>query len=411
VRRDLTSTAYTIGSALLWVVLAMGSLAATLVAFWFVLALAKAAVARDAGILADGVWIWLLALVATVGLPLGLAMWKHHPEPRRLSRTIVWLPMVVNGIGVALASQVIPDVLGAALRGHGAWVTVDRLGDSHAATRVLSALGHHAADKLDPAGSDAASNAMLDQWSIDAEAQVERDRALTVPFTDEGTAILMDVTFHGAAGAGAVTLPYLFDTGASFTTISTATAGKLGIAVPVDAPVLTFNTASGPRESRMVYLPSLSIGGVEIRSLLVSVCDGCVNDRHHGLLGHNVMRDFYAQIDFKNQRMVLLPRVPEARANRAYDIEPVVELKIEGSPEVWLGRVRWVVRVHNRGTVPIRDVIPVVKFADGPVLRGKPIDEIAPGAVGRSLVEGRATVDGKGDPKRNFTIGLAEAFW
>lgn len=408
-RRDLTSTAYTIGSALLWVVLAMGSLAATLVAFWFVLALAKAAIARDAGVLADGVWIWLLALVATVGLPLALAMWKHHPEPRRLSRTIVWLPLVVNGCGVALASQVIPDVLGAALRGHGAWVTVDRLGDSHAATRVLSALGHHAADRLDPAGSAGTETSMLDQWSIDAEAQVERDRALTVPFTDEGTAILMDVEFHGASGD--VTLPYLFDTGASFTTISTATAGKLGIPVPVDAPVLTFNTASGPRESRMVYLPSLSIGDVEIRSLLVSVCDGCVNDRHHGLLGHNVMRDFYAQIDFKNQRMVLLPRVPEARANRAYDIEPVVELKIEGSPEVWLGRVRWVVRVHNRGTVPIRDVIPVVKFADGPVLRGKPIDEIAPGAVGRSLVEGRATVDGKGDPKRNFTIGLAEAFW
>jgi hypothetical protein len=45
------------------------------------------------------------------------------------------------------------------------------------------------------------------------------------------------------------------------------------------------------------------------------------------------------------------------------------------------------------------------------VLRGKTIDEIAPGAVGRSLVEGRATIDGKGDSKGHYTLGLVEAFW
>lgn len=409
VRGDLTSTAHAIGSALLWVLVAMGSLATTLVAFWIVLALAKAALARDAAVLAGGPWIWLLGIVATVGLPLALAMWKYHGEPRRLSRAMVWLPFAVNGCGLALASQVIPDVLGSALRGHGAWVAADRLGDSHAATRVMSALGHDAADRLDPAGVVMPAGSTLEEWTAQADGQVERDKALAVPFTEEGTAILMDVGFDGPGGR--LTLPYLFDTGASFTTISSATAAKLGIPVPEDAPMLTFNTASGPRESRMVYLPSLWIGDVQIRSLLVSVCDGCVNERHHGLLGHNVMREFYAQIDFKNQRMVLLPRIAQSHGNRAYDIEPVVELKVEGTAEVWLGRVRWVVRVHNRGSVPIRDVVPVVKFADGPVLRGKPIDEVAPGAVGRSLVEGRATLEGKGASKGHYTLGLAEAFW
>ncbi len=408
-RPDLTSTAQAIGSALLWVLLAMGSLAATLVAFWIVLALAKAALGREAAVLAGGAWIWLLALFATLGLPLALAMWKHHGEPRRLSRAMVWLPLAVNGCGLALASQVIPDILGSALRSQGAWFAVDRLGDSHAATRVLSALGHDAADRLDPASVVMPAGSTLDEWTAQSDGQVERNKAIAVPFTEEGTAILMDVGFDGLGGR--VTLPYLFDTGASFTTISSATAAKLGIPVPDAAPLLTFNTASGPRESRMVYLPSLWIGDVQIRGLLVSVCDGCVNERHHGLLGHNVMREFYAQIDFKNQRMVLLPRVPQARGNRAYDVEPVVDLKVEGTAEVWLGRVRWVVRVHNRGSVPILDVTPVVKFADGPVLRGKPIDEIAPGAIGRSLVEGRATLDGKGDSKGHYTLGLAEAFW
>lgn len=413
-RGDLTSTAQSIGSALLWVLLAMGSLAATLVAFWIVLALAKAALARDAAVLAGGAWIWVLATLVTIGLPVGLAMWKHHGEPRGLRRAMVWLPLAVNGCGLALASQVIPDVLGSALRGHGAWVAADRLGDSHAATRVMSALGHDAADQLDPAGVVMPAGSTLDEWTAQADGAVLRDKALAVPFTEEGTAILMDVTFEpvgGTAGADRLTLPYLFDTGASFTTISSATAAKLGIPVPEDAPLLTFNTASGPRESRMVHLPSLWVGDVQIRDLLVSVCDGCVNERHHGLLGHNVMREFFAQIDFKNQRMVLLPRVPPVRGNRAYDIEPVVELKVEGTAEVWLGRVRWVVRVHNRGSVAVHDVVPVVKFADGPVLRGKAIAEIAPGAVGRSLIEGRATLEGKGDSKGHYTLGLAEAFW
>lgn len=415
-RASLTPTLQAVGSALLWVLLAMGSLAATSVAFWIVLALAKSALAHDAAVLGGGLWLWLLALLSTVGLPLALALWKHHGDARHLSRTIVWLPLCTNGVGLLLGTQVIPDIIGSALRSHGAWVTADRLGDSHAATRVMSALGHDAADRLDPAGAQpngwplGHGDATLEEWTAQADGHVERDKAISVPFTEEGTAILLDVGFD-TPGGGKLMLPYLFDTGASFTTVSSETAAKLGIAVPDDAPVLTFNTASGPRESRMIHLPSLWLGDVEIRGLLVSVCDGCVNDRHHGLLGHNVMREFFAQIDFKNQRMVLLPRVAERKPNRAYDIEPVVDLRVEGTPEVWLGRVRWVVRVNNRGSVPIRDVVPVVKFANGPVLRGKPIDEIAPGAAGRSLVEGRATLDGSNGSKGHYTLGLAEAFW
>ncbi len=161
----------------------------------------------------------------------------------------------------------------------------------------------------------------------------------------------------------------------------------------------------------MVHLPVLQLGQVAIPGLLVSVCDACVNERTEGLLGLNVMREFFVQMDYKNQRMQLLPRVVEAAPNRAYDIEPVVELKVEGAAEVWLGRVRWMVLVRNRGTVPLRNVVPVVEFTDGPTLRGATIAEIAPGKVGRALVEGKASVDGKADTKGHYTLGLAEAYW
>ena len=52
---------------------------------------------------------------------------------------------------------------------------------------------------------------------------------IAVPFTATGNAILMNIELRGPAGR--TVLPYLFDTGASFTTVNTKTAEKLGLAV------------------------------------------------------------------------------------------------------------------------------------------------------------------------------------
>lgn len=389
--------------ALAWVLLGLGSLASFVVAMWIVVSMASAAAAARAGFTASSIWIWFVALSITLGVPFGIAVWKHQGDARRISLTMAWLPMLWNAGAVLLTMQIVPDVMATALRSQGAWVAEDQFGDSHSATRVMSALGHQVAEVAAPDASPDEPNpgrGVLPLWD---QGEVDRSKVLSVPFAEEGTAILMDATLHGPSAE--LTLPYLFDTGASYTTISTATASKLGIAVPADAPTLTFNTASGPRESRMVHLPAVQLGQVRIPGLLVSVCDACVNERTEGLLGLNVMREFFVQMDYKNQRMQLLPRIAEARPNRAYDIEPVVELKVEGAAEVWLGRVRWMVLIRNRGTAPLTDVVPVVKFTDGPALRGATVAEIGPGKVGRSLVEGKT------DTKGHYTLGLVEAYW
>jgi hypothetical protein len=408
----LTSSLLSIVLALGWVVVALGSLASTVVAIWIVLAMARAAsLGSTSSPAASGWWAWCIALVATLALPFAIAVWKHQGDTRRISLTMAWLPMLWNTGGLLIATQIIPDIMGSALRSQGAWVAANRLGDDHSATRVLSALGHHSADLVssEPAIASTTRDASP-AVPLEASAQVDLAKAVTVPFTEEGTAILMQVTLEGDDGR-TVSLPYLFDTGASFTTISSDTAAQLGVEVPADAPTLTFNTASGPRESRMVHLPALYLNDVRIEGLLVSVCDGCVNERTVGLLGHNVMREFFAQIDYKRQRMLLVPRIAHERPNRAYDIEPIVELEVQGAAEVWLGRVRWVINVKNRGTVPIANVVPVVKFTDGPVLRGKPIERIEPGEIGRSLVEGRTSLEGTDASTGHYTLGLVEAFW
>lgn len=394
-------------TALVWVLLGLGSLASLVVTMWIVVSMARAAAVTRTGFTASTVWIWLVGLLVTIGVPFAVAVWKHQGDSRRISLTMAWLPMLWNTGALLVTMQIVPDIMAAALRGQGAWVAQESFGDSHSATRMMSALGHHVADVAAPEADEVATKrGTLPLAELD---EVDLSKALSVPFAEKGTAILMDVTLHGPDAE--LSLPYLFDTGASYTTISSKTAAKLGVDVPQDAPTLTFNTASGPRESRMVHLPALQMGRVRIPGLLVSVCDACVNERTEGLLGLNVMREFFVQMDYKNQRMQLLPRTSEQSPNRAYDIEPLVELKVEGGAELWLGRVRWMVLVRNRGTVPLRDVVPVVKFTDGPSLRGVPIAEIAPGKVGRSLVEGKASLDDSSDSKGHYTLGLVEAYW
>jgi clan AA aspartic protease (TIGR02281 family) len=389
--------------ALGWVLLGLGSLASLVIATWMIGAMGEAA---GAGSDRSTVFSWTIAIVATLGLPFAIAVWKHQGDARRISLTMAWLPMLWNVAGLLIATQLVPDLMASALRGHGAWVTPSEFGDSHSATRVMSALGHQTADAISPLTDPSLPTTRGTE--LLGTDDVDTSRALSVAMPAEGTAILMDATLEGPGGR--VTLPYLFDTGASFTTMTSATAKKLGIEVPEDAPILTFNTATGPRESHMVHLPALELGRVRVDGLLVSVCDKCANDHSEGLLGLNVMRKFFVQMDYRAGRMLLLPRITHERPNRAYDVEPVVELEVEGSAELWLDRVRWVILVHNRSTMPLVDVVPVVKFAGGPTLRAARIESIEPGGTGRALVEGKATVDGEAS-NGHYTLGLAEAYW
>ncbi|MEZ4452181.1 MAG: retropepsin-like aspartic protease [Nannocystaceae bacterium] len=393
-------------SVLGWFVVSLASVVVILVALWITSALARAAQDLGSGD-PSPLWIWGLTVGICLGVPFALALWKHGADRRRIAGALAWLPLVWNTFTLATASLLIPDLVGGALRHHGAWFVLDRVGDSHTWTRYLSALGHNTADLVDRDDAPAES-APLPSLESDPEDTSEgaHGAEITVPFAADGNAILMDVALEGPAGQ--ITLPYLFDTGASFTTLSSETARRLGIEVPEDAPTLHFNTASGPRESRMVYLPALRLGAVTLRGLLVSVCDGCTNDRSEGLLGLNVIREFFVHMDYQAARMKLLPRL-QADPNRAYDINPAVRLEVEGRPEIWLGRVRWVVEVHNRSTVPIRGVVPEVHFSDGLELRGQTIDAIEPGAVGRSLVEGKTRTREGGE--LGFTLTLAEATW
>ena len=401
-RRGMKSLITSVLAVLGWSTMCVASVVVVLAALWITSALARAQPPDgDPSALWLALHTWGLALLLVIGAPIALTIWKHGADGRRIAGTLVWTPLVWNLAALAIASQLIPDLVGTALRQHSAWFIIDRVGDSHTWTRYLSALGQNTADLVDPRGDAEPPPTLTAPPSDSAPGD-----AITVPFSADGNAILMDVGLEGPGGRSI--FPYLFDTGASYTTISSEAAATLGIDVPDDAPTLHFTTASGPRESKMVYLPTLHLGGVSLEGLLVSVCDGCTNDRSEGLLGLNVIREFIVQMDYQSARMRLLPRIDE-RPNRAYDIGPAVGLEIEGRPEIWLGRVRWIVLVENRSTVPMMNVVPEIDFSDGLQLRGQAIERIEPGATGRSLVEGKTKAREGGE--LGFSLTIAEAYW
>jgi hypothetical protein len=383
--------------ALGWVTLGLLSLVISVIALLTVYSLARTA---NEG--THAIWLWLLAIALTIALPLLLAAWKHHQAPEKIKTTMAWLPSVWNSGALVIATLLVPDLVGTALRG-AEWVVQGRLGDTHTATRALSAFGHEAADAIDPGGGEFPAPILQD-------TRVALDGDIVVPFKEQGSAIFLPVTLEGQGGH-TVELDYLFDTGASYTTITSETARALAIEVPSDAPSLQFNTASGPRESRMVYLPAIRLGDVRIPGLLVSVCDSCATDSAGGLLGLNVMREFLVQMDYQGSRMRLLPRVHEGPPNRAYDIAPTLTMQVEGRPEIWLGRIRWVVTMTNNGTMPVDRAMPRVDFAGGPRLYGEPVDRIEPGETGRSLLVGQVVEDGEDGQDVEFTLMLVEAYW
>src|SRR5690606_2109218 len=97
-------------------------------------------------------WLWLLASGLCLGLPFLLAAWKHQQNPKKIKAVMAWLPSVWNASALVIAIVLVPDLIGTTLRG-AEWVVQGRLGDTHTATRALSAFGHEAAERIDPGGA------------------------------------------------------------------------------------------------------------------------------------------------------------------------------------------------------------------------------------------------------------------
>lgn len=119
--------------------------------------------------------------------------------------------------------------------------------------------------------------------------------ATSVPFQKRGELMTVQATLNEKTTAN-----FIVDTGASYTTISQATARQLDIDLEKDYPILHFQTANGVIQAPLVSVQSIEVGGLKLKDISVAVHDVFPDPTLTGLLGLNFLSQFRVDIDSKN---------------------------------------------------------------------------------------------------------------
>jgi predicted aspartyl protease len=137
--------------------------------------------------------------------------------------------------------------------------------------------------------------------------------------------------YVGARLNGTVDVSYLYDTGASLTTVDKSTLDKLGVQIPANAATIRTSTANGVVEVPLVVLETIDVGGARVTGgFTVSQCEPCADGRKIGLLGLNFSRRYLVTLDEPSKKLRLVPRV-DALDHR-FDVEPFLQYQgVKGS--------------------------------------------------------------------------------
>ncbi|OGQ78335.1 MAG: hypothetical protein A3F90_01785 [Deltaproteobacteria bacterium RIFCSPLOWO2_12_FULL_60_19] len=122
----------------------------------------------------------------------------------------------------------------------------------------------------------------------------------SVPYQKRGELMTVQATLNEKTAAN-----FIVDTGASYTTISQATARQLDIDLEKDYPILHFQTANGVIQAPLVSLQSIEVGGLKLKDISVAVHDVFPDPAVTGLLGLNFLSQFRVDIDNKNSLLNL----------------------------------------------------------------------------------------------------------
>lgn len=225
-----------------------------------------------------------------------------------------------------------------------------------------------------------------------------------VSFKKKGSAIIVPVTLQGLDGEAKVKM--LFDTGATLTTVDTATLRRLGLAVGPGDPVVESHTAAGTVRRQLTVIDGADLGGATVdNGLAVAVCDPCARGDVVGLLGLNFSRHFLVTVDHEGGALVLKPRAPAV--GKLHDIRHFVEL--EHAKGLWRGPLLKVTLVvKNRSARGLRRV----KVA-AIVTSGKKSGQITR-TVEKVPARGQVSVSMSGFPKvkgSQFLVKLLSAEW
>jgi len=194
----------------------------------------------------------------------------------------------------------------------------------------------------------------------DSNARPERNQETTwIPYHGEGQSIVISAHTDGPNFGDE--LNFVFDTGATLTTLSQNALRALDIRVPADAPIVTLRTAAGEIEAKLVLVDAIWLDEELVEWVTVAVCEYCANDTTDGLLGLNVSSHYRVSIDHESEEIEFAPR--PGRRNRRLDIQPWLEL--DSVLRRWDdGRLELTVDAKNRARQGIKSSVLEITCGD-----------------------------------------------
>jgi len=128
---------------------------------------------------------------------------------------------------------------------------------------------------------------------------------------------------------------FIFDTGASITTLTPKFARSAGISPPKGAPVLRFNTANGVTTMPLGLITRMRLGEHALQNVTYSTCKTCGAGKRPGLdaevvglLGMNVIRKYQVRVDEAEGLLVLSPNV--SYTSQLEDVSPWLSPRFRG---------------------------------------------------------------------------------
>lgn len=182
----------------------------------------------------------------------------------------------------------------------------------------------------------------------------ERGRTIRLEYERAGQSIFVK------AAIGRHDVYFIFDTGASYTTLTSEFAALVGATPQANNPRAMMQTAGGLREAPFGLLPSLRLGHQRLENVTFTICDACGNQYKGlpvvGLLGLNVLRRYRISMDDSNGVLELSPH--RGFDDRSADIEPWVEGEILASYlDTSAGQMMSRVEVRNLSPRALRGLV------------------------------------------------------
>ena len=149
-------------------------------------------------------------------------------------------------------------------------------------------------------------------------------RTFTLEFERRGSVMLVPGQVEG------VEVYFIFDTGATYTTLTPAIAEQVGALPAKDAPAMKARTANGTRRSRVGLVDRLTLGGHLHLGVSFTLCSSCGGQRYRGapiagVLGLNILRRYRVNIDSEQGHIQMAPN--GNYDDRSADIKPWFDIR------------------------------------------------------------------------------------